>query len=55
MSKDILGYLGISLENTSGAISMTMKGRDSMSIFILSPVSFAFSLPLIYMSEKCAE
>ena len=49
-----MGYLKISLGNTSGTMrSLTMKGRDSISIFILSPVSFALSLPLIYISKKC--
>ena len=29
-----------------------MNGRDSISVFIRSPVSFAFSLPLMYIAWK---
>ena len=38
----------ISQDTTDAIRSRTMNGRESMRIFILSPVSFALSLPLMY-------
>ena len=46
----IIEYVRLSQDTSGATRSRIMNGRESMRIFILSPVSFALSLPFMHMS-----